>query len=126
MIKERNHTQYRQGHGFDRGDGIAEVVLDTDIDRCVVHIVLDAGTVHHHEFANTVFSEFEIRTEVHAPAKSVACEVDSVGPIGVNPRDLPENPSESCVPPAPNQTRLPGEVWHVTLWFDPFQLAQIR
>ena len=87
--------------------GIAEVVLDTDVDRRVVHVVLDTRAVNDHEFADSVFSELKIGTEVHAPAKCVAAQVERFGGVGVNPRDLPEYAPEPRIAPVSNADVLP-------------------
>ena len=55
VINKRNRAEKRKRNAFDRGYRIRKVILDADVDRCVVHVVLNAVAIDQTELA-VVFS----------------------------------------------------------------------
>ena len=45
VIDKRNRAEKRQRNAFDRGYRIRKVILDANVDRCVVHVVLNAVAI---------------------------------------------------------------------------------
>ena len=88
--------------------GFAEVALDADVHRRVVHVVLDALAVDDRS-RSTCFAELDVRAEVDAPADGVAAEVDSVV-VEVVPLHLAQDAGDLDVAPVARLAEVRREV----------------
>src|SRR5439155_22869705 len=102
VIEERNKSQRRQGHPFDRGDRIREIVLDADVHRSIVHVVLDSIAIDNLEPPGVFLAELDVGSQVQTPTKSIAAEVTDRGFIQVYPTDLSEDACQLHVTPMPD------------------------
>ena len=77
-----------------------KLFYDADVDRRVVHVVLDAFAEDELQPEDVVLADLEVRAEVEAPAGGVAGEIELVVEHVV-PLDVPEHAGDPDVAPLP-------------------------
>ncbi len=83
-----------------------EIVLDADIDRRVVHIVLNAVAIDSLEFPDVFLAELQVRGQDQAPPTGVPLR-SSVGSCWCRPTDLPDDACQSARNPNFEPAGLP-------------------
>ena len=78
VIEEGDDADDREGLPRSGVTGFDEVVLDADVDRRVVHVVLDAFAEHELQPDTSCLAGVEVRAEVEAPAGGVARQVELI------------------------------------------------
>src|SRR5690349_18902111 len=110
MVNECDDSKDRQGHSHDRLAGIAEVVLDAHINRCIVHIVLYTVSIDKLESPGILLGELEVRTHVDSPAVYRVTQIARWCLIQILPADLPEYGRSFDVAPLSCQAAFHGEI----------------
>src|SRR5215468_8799980 len=97
MIQEDNDPLATQRFSEDWSDWIAQIVLRTDINRSIVHVVLDALAKNVLQ-AKSIAGKLEVRTQINTPAGCAAAEVELILEQ-IIPFDLSQNAGHFDVSP---------------------------
>ena len=79
MVDEEHRSGNGNRFAFDRRHGIPGITDDADIDRGIVHVVLNALAVHPLQPKGRAASQLDVRTQVDAPPRRVAGKVELIG-----------------------------------------------
>jgi hypothetical protein len=107
-VEEGHESEDRQRLAHHGPARVGEVVLDADVHRRVVPVVLHPVSVRHRA-AEDVPRDLQVRAEVEAPPGGAAAEVVLVV-VEVVPLHLAHDPGDLDVPPAPRVAEVRRDV----------------
>ena len=126
VIEECHHAPHRQGHALNWPARISSrCQLDTDINRRIVHVVLNALTKHKRKPAGVVRREFKVGRQVDAGADFRTVQVYTILDR-VYPLDSPEHSCSLEVTPVAREANVSGEVRQIELRTNSLQLDAVR
>src|SRR5215470_3995441 len=126
VVQKRDHAPHRQCDAFDRPARIsAGSQFNADVDRCIVHVVLNSLAKDKGKAAGIVRREFEVRSEIESRSDFCATEVKLIVDR-IDPFDSPDHSGGLEVTPVASEANVAGEVGQVKLRSDALQLDAIR